>query len=126
MRDARRATAEVVDGRVVYPGGDAKGDVVHQVRESGTEDFVILRESGTTSLDYELALEQGIAGLRLVVNTLELLDARGAPRLRVASPYVFDDAGSRLEARLSVGGFAYDTIPSGPWRRSGARARGRA
>ncbi len=84
MLDVRRATAEVVDGRVVYPGGYAKGDVVHQVRESGTEDFVILRERGTSSLDYELEIEQGVAGVRFGADTLELLDAGGAPRLRVA------------------------------------------
>jgi hypothetical protein len=117
MLDATRATAEVVDGRVVYPGGYANGDVVHQVRESGTEDFVILRERGTSSLDYELELEQGVVGLRLGADTLELLDAGGAPRLRVASPYVVDDAGSRIAASLSVDGCAYDTSPAAPWGR---------
>jgi hypothetical protein len=117
MLEARRADAEVVDGRVVYPRGHARGDVVHQVRESGTEDFVILREGGTSAIDYELEIEQGVAGLRLGADTLELLDAGGAPRLRVPSPYVIDDTGRRIAASLSLDGCAYDTSPAAPWGR---------
>jgi hypothetical protein len=117
MLDSRPAAAVVMGGRVVYPGGHAKGDVVQQVRDAGTEDFVILRESGTSALDYEIELEQGIAGLRLIASTLELIDAHGAPRLRVASPYVVDGTGSRVAAGLSVEGCAYDTSPAAPWGR---------
>jgi hypothetical protein len=117
MLEARRADAEVVDGRVVYPRGHARGDVIHQVRESGTEDFVILREGGTSFIDYELEIEQGVAGLRLGADTLEMLDAGGAPRLRVPSPYVIDDTGRRIAASLSLDGCAYDTSPAAPWGR---------
>src|SRR5579859_8053258 len=117
LLDAQSAAAEVVGGRVVYPGGYARGDVVHQLRDSGTEDFVVVRERGATSLDYDLVLEQGLAGLRLGPNVIELLDARGAPRLRVGTPYVVDDAGSRVGATLSVEGCAYDTSLAAPWGR---------
>ena len=69
-----------------------------------------------------------VAGLRLVSNVLEFLDGGGAPRLRVAPPFVVDATGNRREARIAVDGCAYDTDASGPWgrpvTRGGAKACG--
>ena len=58
-----------------------------------------------------------IAGLRLVADTLEMLDAAGSPRLRVAPPYIVGADGVRTDARLAVLGCAVDTDPSAPWGR---------
>src|SRR5262249_40845222 len=59
-----------------------------------------------------------VAGLRLVGSTLEFLDEGGAPRLRVAPPYVIDSRGTRSEARISVEECAFDTSPASPFGRS--------
>lgn len=58
------------------------------------------------------------AGLRLVGNVLELLDPGGAPRLRVAPPFVLDARGVRHPARLALVDCAYDDDPAPPWGRS--------
>src|SRR5262249_13018579 len=47
----------------------------------------------------------------------ELLDRDGAPRVRVAPPYVVDARGTRHEARLSVEGCRYDAGSGQPWGR---------
>jgi hypothetical protein len=50
-----------------------------------------------------------VKGLRLVANTLEMLDGGGAPRLRVAPPYLVGADGIQTDATLAVEGCAVDT-----------------
>ena len=84
LADARPkiAAAEGVDGYVVYRGGGPGGvDVVHRPTAEGTEDFVAFEQApAQEELSYEVALGAGVAGLRLVADTLEV------PRLRMAPP----------------------------------------
>ena len=61
---------------------------------------------------------QGAAGLRLVGGTLEVLDAAGTPRLRVAPPYIVGADGASTDATLAVTGCAVDTNPAPPWGRA--------
>lgn len=120
LRGASEAEAEIVDGQVVYRKAAAFGtaDLVHRPSAEGTEDFILFDESpGEESLVYEMALSANVAGLRLVENTLELIDEGGAPRLRVAPPYVIGADGQRHDATLSVKGCAFDTNPAAPWGR---------
>jgi len=120
LRDTNEAAAEVVDGHVVYRKAAARGtaDLVHRPSAEGTEDIVLFDERPESeNLSYLLSLGSEVAGLRLVENTLELVDDAGAPRLRVAPPYVIDAEGQRHEARLSVEGCAVDTDPVAPWGR---------
>jgi hypothetical protein len=114
----RHAPAEVVDGYVVYRGRSGTGDVVHRVSADGTEDFVRFAQAPSVSrLEYDVQLEAGVAGLRLVEGVLEFLDAGGAPRLRVAAPFVVAADGVAHPAGLAVSGCAVDTDPRGPWGR---------
>jgi hypothetical protein len=118
--DAEAGVAEVVEGYVVYrarrPGGP---EVIHRVTAEGTEDFVWFeRAPALAELSYELTLARGIAGLRSVAGALELLDAAGTPRLRMAPPYVVDATGQKHAAQIAVRGCAYDEDPRGPWGRA--------
>lgn len=118
LEGAADVPGEVIDGYVVYAGGHGSGGhLVHRPTAEGTEDFVVVPDKGTASLRYRVTIGNGVAGLRLVSNTLEFLDGGGTPRLRVARPYVVDAAGGRADATISVEGCAYDTNPAGPWGR---------
>ena len=68
-------------------------------------------------VSYRIALGKGARGLRLVAGTLEVLDEGGAPRLRVAPPYLVGADGERTDATLAVEGCAVDTSPAAPWGR---------
>ncbi|WP_437948025.1 kelch repeat-containing protein [Sorangium sp. So ce296] len=106
------------DGFAIYAGAGPDGaDLLHRVDRVGTEDFAFFeRAPAREELRYRVDVG-GAAGLRLVANTLEFLDAGGAPRLRIAPPYVLDADGERRPARLAVEGCAVDTSPRPPWGR---------
>jgi hypothetical protein len=115
------AAAAVVDrGLVHYRDAFGPGtDFMQRIQPSGTEDYVTFpRAPARPELRYQIALGDDVAGLRLVGNSLEMLDAAGAPRLRVASPYGVDANGKRFDARLALAGCAADTDPRAPWGRS--------
>ncbi|MFO0555969.1 MAG: hypothetical protein U0271_46755 [Polyangiaceae bacterium] len=130
LRD--RATGVAATFRLVGPSGsssriegglavfeddtDGSAQIV-RARGDGVEDFVVVpepRDHG--SISYVLDLEQASA-LRLVGANLEVLDAEGAPRLRVQAPYVIDATGARHAASISVSDCAIDTDPTVPWHR---------
>jgi len=118
LGDTNEAEAEIVEGRVVYRRAAARGtaDLVHRPSPDGTEDFILFDERPEAErLSYLLSLGAKVAGLRLVENTLELLDEGGVPRLRVAAPYVIDAEGQRHDATLSVEDCAFDANPAAPW-----------
>jgi hypothetical protein len=117
---ATHAAFEVAGGLVVYRRGLASGaDVVHRPTEEGTEDWLFFeRAPGAPEVRYEVALGEQVAGLRLVERTLELLDAGGTPRLRMAPPWGIDGRGARFWARVAVEGCAYDADPRPPWGRA--------
>jgi hypothetical protein len=117
LQGATDAVAERSGGFLVYRGGHEVGDLIHRVSTQGTEDFFVLEQAPrVASVGYDVALD-GAAGLRLVENTLEFLDAKGSPRLRIAPPYIVDAEGTRHSARLAVSGCSVDTHPGAPWGR---------
>ncbi|AUX22728.1 hypothetical protein SOCEGT47_032350 [Sorangium cellulosum] len=122
LPDASEVPAAVDGTLVLYAGalraGDGSSrDVLHRVFPGGTEDFVVFeREPARKELRYRVDVS-AVTGLRLVERTLEFLDAAGAPRLRVAPPYLVDATGARTPASLSVEGCAFDTSPRAPWGR---------
>lgn len=117
LQGASDVPVAATQGMAVYGSAYAGGDVVHRVSEEGTEDFVVLgTQPAHRWIDYELELSHA-AGLRLVADTLELLDEGGTPRLRVAPPRVDDAHGVSRPAGLAVIGCSVDTSPSAPWGR---------
>jgi len=108
----------VVDGLVVYPrGAPHGGDLVQRPTPGGVEDYAVFYERpAKPELRYALRLEQTRA-LRLHAGRLEVLDAVGAPRVRVEPPYVIDREGARHSAALAIEGCPVDTDPRVPWRR---------
>ena len=117
LRGASNAAATTAGGIVLYPGAFAGVDVLHRVHAEGTEDYVVFEQRpAKEEVAYDVDVSR-VAGLRLVSNTLELLDAAGAPRLRVAPPYVVDARGDRTEATLTIEGCAFDASPRTPWGR---------
>lgn len=119
MRGAKASSlAEIGSGYLVYRGGhESGGNVIHRATPEGTEDFITVPSPEARSISYDLTLTHGVAGLRLVANNLEMLDADGTPRLRVAPPYLVDARGKTADLSLSVSGCAYDTSLAGPWHR---------
>jgi hypothetical protein len=114
------ARSSVVIGELsIFPAAaPSEGDLVQRVGAAGIEDLVLYeREPPATELVYHVDLE-GVAGLRLVARTLELLDRSGVPRLRVAPPYVVDAGGRRLSASLELQGCRADHHASAPWDRA--------
>ncbi len=116
--DALPAEGAVADGLVVYGSAHVGGgELVHRVAASSTEEFVTL-PSGGSELAWTVELGDAVAGLRLVGGVLELLDAGGAPRLRVKRPWVADAKGILRQASLDVSGCAVDTSGAPPWGRA--------
>ncbi len=119
LKDARAVAAETAGGYVVYRNAHASGaTVLHRALPTGTEDFVSFESRPRLpEVAYQLALGKGVSGLRLVAGTLEMLDAGGAPRLRVEPPYVVGADGARTDATLAVEGCAVDASAAAPWGR---------
>ena len=116
---ATNSVAQVVDGYVVYPKGQASGSIYELAEPSGVEDYVAFDvRPASPSIAYDVSLGSKVVGLRLVGNQLEMLDSSGAPRLRVAPPSIVGAAGEQADALLAVEGCAVDTNPAGPWGRT--------
>jgi hypothetical protein len=118
LEDAKPIAAKVVGGTVKYGGGGpGSGDVTVTPTLAGAEDFVhFATRPSSEELTYRADVSRA-GGLRLVGNVLELVDASGTPRLRMAAPYVVDGAGRRVDARVSLDDCAADTSGAGPWGR---------
>jgi hypothetical protein len=117
--DGAAAAPLQIEGDVaVYASAGPEGaDVLVLANGSGVEDFVAFeRRPAREELAYAVDVRRA-AGLRLVAGSLEVLDAHGAPRLRVAPPEVIDARGARHAAALRVDGCAFDADPRGPWGR---------
>ncbi|APR75620.1 Kelch-like protein 1 [Minicystis rosea] len=110
---------EVASGIAIYPGAAPGGaDVLHRLSAAGVEDYAVFEHApAIPELRYHVDV-RGIAGLRLVENTLELVDGSGTPRLRVAPPWIVDAAGTRRAATLELPDCAADRSPRAPWGRA--------
>jgi hypothetical protein len=80
--------AEMADGYAVYRQAlGPNTTVLRRAMPNGSEDFVSYAEAPKDpAVSYRMTIDASVAGLRLVSNTLELLDNNGTPRLRVAPP----------------------------------------
>lgn len=117
LEDAKASARSDVEGLTVF----AAAGIVMRAGAQGVEDFVSFeRRPAREEVVYTLAPSGG-ASLRLVERTLELVDANGAPRVRMNAPYVIDRGGARIEASVAVEGCAYDASPAPPWDRATTR-----
>ena len=106
------------DGSIVYPRAYAGGDVIERTTADGVEDSISFPSPpAVPQVDYDVTLGTGVAGLRLVENTLEFVDASGNPRLRVSRPTIVGADGQSADPALSVDGCAVDADPTVPWNR---------
>jgi hypothetical protein len=118
VKGARDVPAESAGAFVVYPKAFGAGALLAHVTEDGVEDFVELPVRPARALvEYEVALSDQVAGLRLVDRTLEFLDAKGNPRLRMSPPTLSGSARRTLPAAVAVEGCAVDRNPLAPWGR---------
>ena len=119
LKNVAAISGQTADGYVVYPRAlSATATVLQHASPDGVEDYVNFDERpATTEIAYDVTPGRGIAGLRLVGNVLEMLDTNGAPRLRVAPPYIVGADGVQTDAVLAVDACAFDADPSPPWGR---------
>jgi uncharacterized protein (TIGR03382 family) len=112
--------AGVVGARKVrFAGAVAGAELVHAIVDDGAEDSIVLAKPPAQGvLRWTFEPTASVAGLRLVDGILELLDAHGAPRLRVDRPFTIDAVGKRRAASLEVEGCLVDRSPAPPWGRA--------
>jgi hypothetical protein len=113
------APAEVAEGFVVYRRAHASGgDLLQRPTPTGTEDYLVFEAPPEKpGMTYSIALGTGVAGLRLVANTLEFLDESGAPHLRMSSPFIMGRDGAVHDASVAVTDCAFDSSSAAPWGR---------
>jgi hypothetical protein len=100
-----------------YPGAWPGADLEYRPVAGGVEDLVTFQTRPERErVVYDVVFD-GVSGLRLVDDVLELLDGTGAPRLRVRAPFVDAADGSRHRARLDLLDCAADRDPRPPWGR---------
>ncbi len=94
------------------------GELLREHRARGIEDwFYFASAPATESVAYEVELD-GVAGMRLVERVLELVDAGGAPRLRMAAPWILDRAGTVHPVQVELEACVADRDPRAPWGRA--------
>jgi hypothetical protein len=120
LSGAEPSAAQAVGGLRVFTDAQGPGSaLLLRASERGVEDYVSLAAAPPEPLlEYAIELAPEVRGLRLVARTLEFLDAGGAPRLRVAPPFVIGADGARSAAQLAVLGCSVDTNPAPPWGRA--------
>lgn len=120
---AEGVAAEVVAGKAIFRDALGAGaHLVHAPLRHGSEELVVLDGAGAAgaanAISWELEVGAAAAGVRLVANTVEVLDEGGAPRLRMAPPWVEDARGVRRWAQVELRGCAHDTSTAPPWGRT--------
>lgn len=108
----------VTPREIVFPSGaPSGGDIAYELRNNGVKDVIQFERRPTEeAVQYDLGVT-GVAGLRLVADTIELLDPGGVPRLRMAPPWVVDATGTYRRAAVSLEDCAHDRSPLPPWGR---------
>ncbi len=120
LRDANDASVEVSDGYLVYPSAYEGGaDVLNRPYPSGTEQsLAFASRPSAEQIVYDVSLGPGVAGVRIVSNAVEFLDAGGAPRLRMAPPFLSGAQSTSCWPNVTLQGCVADTNPAPPWNRA--------
>lgn len=113
------SVAAIDNGYVVY--ADRAPHVLRTVHHEGIIEHLLFEDApAAPEVRYSLQLREGSGSLRLVADTLEVLDLLGTPRLRLAPPVVVDAQGHWRPARISVERCVVDTDPRAPWGHTSA------
>lgn len=106
------------EGVALYTAALGGADVMHATVTDGVEDLVFFDVAPEREeLVYDVDVTR-VAGLHaLASGGLELLDARGVPRIRVERPFLVDATGAKVALDLRVEGCAVDADPRISWER---------
>jgi hypothetical protein len=113
LRGARPVAGEIEGGWIVYPGAVAGGAVFQRPDPDGTEDHVFVPSARTLVYDVDV---HG-AFVRSLDGVVEVLDAGGAPRVRMRAPTLIDAQGEQHAASVEVSGCPVDRSAAAPWGR---------
>lgn len=117
IRGARPAPRLGAGRDARYPAALPGGDLAVRAGTRMVEDSVYFAHKPPFDrIVYEIDVS-AVAGLRYVGGALELLDASGAPRVRMAPPFVDVADGERLPVAATLRGCAYDASSAPPWGR---------
>jgi MYXO-CTERM domain-containing protein len=110
--------AEWAQHLAVHPDVAPGVTLFRRVDQDGLDDvYEVSAPTETLRFTYDLTLGNA-KGLRLVDGTLEILDEKGTPRVRVPAPELVDSKGLRRVGAIGVNGCAFDRDPRGPWGRA--------
>lgn len=105
--------------RVYASGAGPSSTVLARATPGGYDERIAFeREPDGGELRYRIELGEALGGLRRVAGQLELVDAAGAPRLRLAPPVWVSRGGARTPLAIEVEGCALDADPAPPWGRA--------
>lgn len=117
IEGADDAAPHLEDSVAFYPRALGGAHVLRKVLAHGAEDFVAFEERPQKEeVRYQLDLV-GAAGIRVLPELVEILDANGAPRVRMRAPTYTDPTGDH-RATFSVEGCNVDRDPAPAWSRS--------
>lgn len=115
---ATEASASPAGPYVAYPGAVGGGALVLRVLADGVEDWVELpSKPSRESFTWEVSFTGPVAGLRLVEDQLEWLDAKGVPRLRMSPPVLVGAGRVERHAHVALEGCQADRDPLVPFGR---------
>ncbi|MBK6696499.1 MAG: hypothetical protein IPG50_30555 [Myxococcales bacterium] len=121
LRELASSPGALVDDEVYYPATFAgkASTYVQRVTKEGTEDFLVLDSPpAQPQVEYDVFLDRGVEGLRLVDGVLEFVGTKGTPRMRMSRPVLETADGKFVEPRVSLLGCAADTDARPPWGRA--------
>lgn len=120
-------TAEVSGSRARYDGALPGVDVVYTSQAAGLkEDLVLRSRRAVRSFTFDLSLSAGVLPRRHATGAIDIVDARGDARMRLARPVMVDAAGAEshqvdVRLRRARGGWSLTLAPDRRWLRDPAR-----
>lgn len=136
-RGARDVLARLEDGLVVYAGAYEDTDVLYKATPTHLDEYLLLRTArAPTEWRYRADAGSGVVGIVQAGNSVEVVDARGAPWLRAAPPVATDANGARVEGTIRVEngelvvsldltGLTFPVLVDPDWMSTGDMAYGR-
>ena len=103
--DAAPVAAEVGEGVVVYPGAYGASDLLYKLTPTHVDEYVWVPDaSAPHRFRYRLERGPAVAALRWSPDAVEVIDAQGAARVRIARPFARSVDGTRREGTIRLDG----------------------